>query len=150
MSWNAQHPCPSDGEYPLSRFLCPAHRFRSVTEISKKGTKSAKSRLTYDISPQDVLHAYARRCVTRRALCGATVQFQASHAQCVLRRRFLLNDAICGWIMLAPFLPVPELVPNLVFESTAKTGHNTPDATQQQQGMLLTQFASKRKYNARG
>lgn len=47
-------------------------------------------------------------------------------AQIVVGRFFLLHDAIGCRVGLAPLVPMPISVPDLVFESTPITGHKTP------------------------
>ena len=59
-------------------------------------------------------------------LPGLAAQQPASPAQLVVGRPILLNDAIAGRIRLAPLVPVPNLVPDLVLESPPIAGHQTP------------------------
>ena len=59
-------------------------------------------------------------------LPGLAAQQPASPAQLVVGRPILLNGAIAGRIRLAPLVPVPNLVPDLVLESPPIAGHQTP------------------------
>ena len=64
--------------------------------------------------------------MSEMSLTGRAAQRPAPPAQLMVGRPFLLNDAIAGRIGLAPLVPVPNLVPDLVLESPPVAGHQTP------------------------